>query len=63
MALSTLVVGESLVKDTYCDKGSMSNRAKKLSLSFEYMGHDLPILEHEATVYKSLVGGVGISRT
>jgi hypothetical protein len=35
VALSTLVVGESLVKaeDTDCDKGPISNRAKKLPSS------------------------------
>lgn len=31
-----------------------------IAIKLEYIRHNLPILEHESTVYKSLAGGVGI---
>ena len=33
-----------------------------IAIKLEYIRHDLPILEHKSTVYKSLAGGVGIPR-
>ncbi|SLM36806.1 casein kinase i [Lasallia pustulata] len=42
--------------------GSDIKSGEEIAIKLESIRQDLPILEHEATVYKSLAGGVGIPR-
>ncbi|MCJ1248804.1 serine/threonine protein kinase [Trapelia coarctata] len=42
--------------------GTDVESGEQIAIKLEYIGHDLPILEHEARVYKALAGGVGIPR-
>ena len=47
---------------TDCVKGTDLDTSEEIAIKLEHSGDRMPILDHEARVYKALLGGIGIPR-
>jgi hypothetical protein len=61
LALSTLVLG-SLLLEGDCVKGIDLDTGEEIAIKLEYIGDNMPVLNHEADIYNALSGGTGIPR-